>query len=635
MLELLINYARTHGLTIEPGFKPKTVRWAIVCDKDGHFSNVQELGKTDEKYNPGRLFDVCPDLSQSEMKAGGQGCRHFLVDNVEVVTLMGKKGDLRSDTTMKKADREKALAKHEFFKSLLKQSANAIREAPVLVKLLDSGKSLSRIQRAFADQPFRPTDRVTFAIAGRTPMFLVEDKVWHNWWRTFRRSLAERRAEKKKASKKGSSAHLDRMRSFSSGDFVVPTPVHPKIEGLADVGGIAMGDALVSFKQESFQSYFLPQATNAAVSEEMAAAYRAGLNDIIKTHSQMIAGAKVVHWYAGSTEVIREEDPMAFLEESTDETEKERNALHRAREFLKALESGSRPRLRELEKYRFYAMVLSANAGRVVTHDWIEGQFGDLARSVVKWYENLEIVSINSIHSANSPRIERVITCMLPPRGKNQKYKDWIKPIGEERSQLWQAAISQKAPFPHKVLGRLVPLHQNFVLSGDLQDALDEKSNNRAKNLSLLYARMGLLRAYHIRKGDKDMQPYLNEDHPSPAYHCGRLMAVYADLQRAALGDVGAGVVQRYYAAASATPALIFGRLSRGGQFHLNKLEGGLAYWYEQRLSSIWVKIKDNMPKTLTLEQQSLFALGYYQQMAAPKKSEKDQTTETQEKKGE
>jgi CRISPR-associated protein Csd1 len=43
------------------------------------------------------------------------------------------------------------------------------------------------------------------------------------------------------------------------------------------------------------------------------------------------------------------------------------------------------------------------------------------------------------------------------------------------------------------------------------------------------------------------MSPYLNEENPHPAYQCGRLLAVLADLQRAALGDVGAGVVQNYY----------------------------------------------------------------------------------------
>ncbi len=58
----------------------------------------------------------------------------------------------------------------------------------------------------------------------------------------------------------------------------------------------------------------------------------------------------------------------------------------------------------------------------------------------------------------------------------------------------------------------------------------------------------------------EDIKPYLNESHPHPAYQCGRLMAVLAKLQKSALGDVGAGIVQRYYAAASSTPALVLGR---------------------------------------------------------------------------
>ena len=114
----------------------------------------------------------------------------------------------------------------------------------------------------------------------------------------------------------------------------------------------------------------------------------------------------------------------------------------------------------------------------------------------------------------------------------------------------------------------------------------------------------------------QDLKAYLNEDHPHPAYHCGRIMAVLAGLQRKAIGDVGAGVVQRYYAAASSTPALVLGRLARTSQFHINKLEPGLAYWYESKLAGIWGRIKDAVPTTLSLEEQSLFALGYYQQMA-------------------
>jgi len=113
------------------------------------------------------------------------------------------------------------------------------------------------------------------------------------------------------------------------------------------------------------------------------------------------------------------------------------------------------------------------------------------------------------------------------------------------------------------------------------------------------------------------MDTYLNLEHPQPAYHCGRLLAVLARLQRDALGDVGAGVVQRYYSAASQTPGLVLGRLVRNAQNHLGKPEmKGRTKWIEDWLKEIHGKLKDNMPRTLTLEEQSLFALGYYQQLA-------------------
>jgi len=146
------------------------------------------------------------------------------------------------------------------------------------------------------------------------------------------------------------------------------------------------------------------------------------------------------------------------------------------------------------------------------------------------------------------------------------------------------------------------------------------------------------MRAYHVRqqrqKGGSDMSalgPMLNEDHPSKAYQCGRLMAVLARLQHAALGDVGAGVVQRYYAAASSTPALVLGRLVRTSQHHLAKLDRGLAFWYEGVLADIHAKLGDGPPRTLDLEGQSLFALGYYQQIAHMRSSTKksDETDET------
>ena len=115
------------------------------------------------------------------------------------------------------------------------------------------------------------------------------------------------------------------------------------------------------------------------------------------------------------------------------------------------------------------------------------------------------------------------------------------------------------------------------------------------------------------------MSVYLNKEHPDPAYQCGRLLAMLASLQRAALGDVGAGVVQRYYVAASQTPGLTIGRLVANAKNHLNKLEVGLTYWHEEQIAEIMSHIRDRIPRTLDLEGQSLFALGYYQQIASRK----------------
>lgn len=54
------------------------------------------------------------------------------------------------------------------------------------------------------------------------------------------------------------------------------------------------------------------------------------------------------------------------------------------------------------------------------------------------------------------------------------------------------------------------------------------------------------------------------------AYHCGRLLAELEAVQREALGKVNTTLVDRYYGAASSTPAKVFGSLIRGAQANLS-----------------------------------------------------------------
>ena len=91
-------------------------------------------------------------------------------------------------------------------------------------------------------------------------------------------------------------------------------------------------------------------------------------------------------------------------------------------------------------------------------------------------------------------------------------------------------------------------------------------------------------------------------------------MAVYAAIQRAAMPEVNTGIVERYYASAIQTPALVIGQLSSRSNHHLEKIENRwLSDKYREKLQQISVALGTSIPTTLNLEQQSYFALGYYQ----------------------
>ena len=112
--------------------------------------------------------------------------------------------------------------------------------------------------------------------------------------------------------------------------------------------------------------------------------------------------------------------------------------------------------------------------------------------------------------------------------------------------------------------------------------------------------------------------PEYNSEHPSPAYQIGAMVAVYAALQQRAYPNVNVTVVQRFFASAQQTPALVLGRLAKMSTHHLAKLENpAVAKAYEDKLTDIGARISDQIPAVLTLPEQSLFTLGYYQMSAA------------------
>src|SRR5690606_11909365 len=115
-----------------------------------------------------------------------------------------------------------------------------------------------------------------------------------------------------------------------------PAATHEKIKGLTDVGGLAMGDVLIGFKQESFCSFGFEQSANAAMSTEAAKAYVAGLNNIILRQSRRLAVTKIAFWFKKS---VSPEDNMFEFIDHGNESEKS-SAFARMRELLSAIQEG-------------------------------------------------------------------------------------------------------------------------------------------------------------------------------------------------------------------------------------------------------------------------------------------------------
>ena len=574
MLNEVIGWARRNDLVVPPGFKVKPVRWALVFDAEGEFKLALELGDVEAKRNRG-LHLLCPNLELGEMKRGGSGTRHFLVDNTQVLALVGAE-----------EDDEKIQAKHEAFVDLLVSAAEIVPALGPVAETLGDPDALTAIRAELEDKGAAPTENATIEVRGANPDLIVRGDSWHDWYQAFRAGLQPERSG-------------PAMRCVVSGELVEPVATHSKIRGLSDVGGLSMGDVLPAFKQESFRSYGLEQAANSAMSPEVVASYSAALNRLIREQSVKLNGTRILFWFQ---EPLQDEEDNVFdwLVEPPETTEGA--ALSRARKLLTAIRDGERP---DLKNNRYYALTLSANSGRVVLRDWMEGSFEELVASVTRWFDDLQVVKRDGTALTPPPKLWAVLGALV------RELKEIPEPL---EARMWRVAIRGDA-IPTQVVARALARFRIATVT-------DQPART---------AGVGLLKAFLRRSpdshGDPEMTPGLNEEHPNPAYHCGRLMAVLDYLQYRALGDVGAGVVQRYYAAASATPGLVLGRLLRVAQFHLGKLEPAERRSFEYRIGQVMGQLHDGFPPPLSLQEQSLFALGYYHQKAyRPPKAETEAT---------
>ncbi|MBE0418150.1 MAG: type I-C CRISPR-associated protein Cas8c/Csd1, partial [Coriobacteriia bacterium] len=239
----------------------------------------------------------------------------------------------------------------------------------------------------------------------------------------------------------------------------------------------------------------------------------------------------------------------------------------------------------------FHIGALSASSARAVVRDWIDTTGFNLRHSLKEWFE-----------------LQR----QVDPWGARGE------PLGVWRlsGSAYRDARKEMTPDVPRAIVRT-------ALSGQrLPEGLLSRVVQRCRiEQAVTYERAVLIKMLLASRygWEAGKMTELDTESSDVAYRCGRLIAVLEDIQHAALGKVGATVIDKYYGAASAAPATVFGRLVGDAQNHLAKIRkerGGLQVRLQERLEEVLSGIS-SFPRTLTLERQGMFALGYYHERAA------------------
>lgn len=384
--------------------------------------------------------------------------------------------------------------------------------------------------------------------------------------------------------------------------------LHPLFGGITDKQA-----AIVSFnigskdERGAASSYGKSQGDNAPVSQAAAFAYGTALNALLErqpegapTRNLRVGDTTVVFWaQAAAPEAASWAEILMAQALNPPDEDAEAKTLQAAIESVAAGRGTGDPRLDPAT--RVFLLGLAPNAARLSVRFWHPGSFGDFARNVQRFWDDLTI--------APSP-------WKNPPAAWSLLYE--IALLGDAKNippllggQMMRAVLTGQ-PLPRSLLAATIA---RIRADGDI--------NGR---------RAAICKAVINRHSKQEEIPVsLDPDNPSPAYRLGRLFAVLEQIQQRALPGLNATIKDRYFAAASATPARVFPVLVKNATHHLSLMRkegGGLGYWFDARMGEIWSGLGPDLPLSLNLEDQGRFVAGYYHERFDRKSKDADDVIE-------
>jgi CRISPR-associated protein Csd1 len=566
LLQRLVEFEERSESSVPARYDAQPVKYLVVLREDGTMiPPVQELSDGEERgrRNRGRQLAI-PQVARS----GTGAIPNLLVDNAEYALGIVRAQEGRSE---RRDPKEVAAARHAAFVALVRECAAATDEpsARAVLAFLDHGNPSQIAQ----PEEFDPTARVGFEVrTSDGPVWPWELPSVQRFWR-----------------ERGGVPASAGWQCLVCGDEkpAVKT-IATRIKRLPNLQ-VAGGAALVSFNAPAFTSYGLEQTENAPICESCGEGSHKALNTLIEG-SKTSYRADAVHYVFWTKEPV-DTDWGAFFDQPDETAVRE---LYRAAGRGNVAATG-------LDTSPFYATALSVSGARVVVRDWLETTVGRARAQLARYFRLQEMVDWDG--SLGRPLGIRTLA--------NATLR--IRP---DRLEV-PAPNQELAPTVAPALLRMA------LTGGRLPESLmyaavrRNRAEQRVLRIRAVLIKMTLM-SWADDQGGEAMVA-LDPANRTPGYLCGRLLAVIENIQRAALGNVNATVVDRFYGTASAAPMAVFSYLLKGAQPHLGKLRKERTGTYlalDRELQEVLAGLT-HFPPVLSLEEQGLFALGYYHQRAA------------------
>ena len=554
ILTRLKEFADTQ-MTLPPTmYADVPIRWLIELDEGGNFTGLTPLGGNDKSDKRGQSF-TAPTL----VRSSGISPK-LLADNAEYVLGIARE----------KSKPKRVADAHSQFKQLVQACAEQTKDESlnVVTNFLDTFD----VETLALPEDFDASMTLSFRVHLPSRSIIPADA---------RENLRDVEAFWAEYTATGG-AKDDRpimMCLVTGEERPVEQRLPEKIKGIPD--GQTAGTSLVSANAEAFTSYGLANSLTSPISRDAGEKFAKAINYLINKDDQ--------HFYMGPLVYIfwlrrggRLPAIGSLLEPKPQEV----------KNLLSSAYSGNEAR--DIKDNTFYALALSASGGRAVVRDWLETSIPNVEANLKTWFLAQKIV--DTYGQEADPLGIYALTAAA--------YRDVSKEMDPNVPSKLVAAALKGSRIPPELLVKAVNRNR---AAGDV-------TRPRAALIKLVLSYQGVAMS--------DMQS-LNPSPPfepadNVAYHCGRLLAELEAAQRAALGDINANLSDRYFGSASSTPSKVFAVLLRGSRAHLGNLRKNRPATQnaiERRLEEIMQNIP-TFPNTLTMQQQGLFALGYYHQRA-------------------